>query len=138
MVSQSVIFYHFYNTIQYNTNFIGHCTCTLQRNLSSAFNPSLIGSSVSRGSWCPSPAVYGQEAGYTLDRSPVHQRSEYPKRTHAFMGGEHVNSMQKDPPARSRTQELLAARQQCYQLCHHAAPEIYSIYCKSTNKLNLV
>ncbi|MED6277904.1 Calcium-dependent secretion activator 2, partial [Characodon lateralis] len=25
----------------------------------------------SRGSWCLSPAVYGPEAGYTLDRSPV-------------------------------------------------------------------
>ncbi|KAK5608006.1 hypothetical protein CRENBAI_006560 [Crenichthys baileyi] len=29
----------------------------------------------SRGSWCLSPAVYGQEAGYTLDRSPVHRRA---------------------------------------------------------------
>ncbi|MED6249217.1 hypothetical protein ATANTOWER_011063 [Ataeniobius toweri] len=29
----------------------------------------------SRGSWCLSPAVYGQEAGYTLDRSPVLYRT---------------------------------------------------------------
>ncbi|MEQ2302793.1 hypothetical protein AMECASPLE_010334 [Ameca splendens] len=28
----------------------------------------------SQGSWYPSPAVYGREAGYTLDRSPVHRR----------------------------------------------------------------
>ncbi|MEQ2241450.1 hypothetical protein ILYODFUR_025405, partial [Ilyodon furcidens] len=28
----------------------------------------------SRWSWCLSPAVYGREAGYTLDRSPVHRR----------------------------------------------------------------
>ncbi|MEQ2178911.1 hypothetical protein GOODEAATRI_019074 [Goodea atripinnis] len=28
-----------------------------------------------RGSWCLSPAVYGEEVGYTLDRSPVHHRA---------------------------------------------------------------
>ncbi|KAK5601861.1 hypothetical protein CRENBAI_019504 [Crenichthys baileyi] len=30
----------------------------------------------SRGSWCLSPAVYGREAGYTLDRSPVHRKGQ--------------------------------------------------------------
>ncbi|MED6265622.1 hypothetical protein CHARACLAT_027410 [Characodon lateralis] len=29
----------------------------------------------SRGSCCPSPSVYGREAGYTLDRSPLHRRA---------------------------------------------------------------
>ncbi|MED6287951.1 hypothetical protein CHARACLAT_021620 [Characodon lateralis] len=33
--------------------------------------------------------------------------------------GEHANFIQKDPG--SRTQDLLAARQQSYQLCHRAA-----------------
>ncbi|MED6245809.1 hypothetical protein ATANTOWER_008532 [Ataeniobius toweri] len=28
-----------------------------------------------RGSWCLSLVVYGREAGYTLDRSPVHHRA---------------------------------------------------------------
>ncbi|MEQ2298110.1 hypothetical protein AMECASPLE_001887 [Ameca splendens] len=63
----------------------------------------------SRGSWCLSPAVYRQEARYTLDRSqsktdtqdkqPCTRLSQLPilgrERTHAW--GEHAKSMQKDP-----------------------------------------
>ncbi|MEQ2242717.1 hypothetical protein ILYODFUR_038890 [Ilyodon furcidens] len=92
-------------------------------------------------------SVYGQMPGYTLDRSPVHHRAtqphsftpksnlekptnltvmfldcgrklKYQVRTHAYE--KHANSMQKDPQ-RSRTQDLVSARQQCYQLRHCAA-----------------
>ncbi|MEQ2177000.1 hypothetical protein GOODEAATRI_034061 [Goodea atripinnis] len=102
----------------------------------------------SRGSWCLSPAVYGGEAGFTLDRSPVHHRAthkqphtpkenlerpinltgmcldcgrklEYPVRTHACTGRTCKLHAER-PPAGNRTRDLLAARQQCYQLRHCA------------------
>ncbi|MEQ2292354.1 hypothetical protein AMECASPLE_022349 [Ameca splendens] len=48
-------------------------------NINPHVNPSIFYISFfrteSRGSWCLSPGVEGQEAGYTLDRSPVHRRA---------------------------------------------------------------
>ncbi|MEQ2248325.1 hypothetical protein ILYODFUR_018045 [Ilyodon furcidens] len=46
------------------------------------------------------------------------RKPEYPVRTHA------CKLHAERPPAWSRTQDLLAARQQCYQLRHHAASYI--------------
>ncbi|MEQ2241845.1 hypothetical protein ILYODFUR_029558 [Ilyodon furcidens] len=34
------------------------------------------------GTWCPSPAVHGQEAGHNPDRSPVHRRATH---KHSFI-----------------------------------------------------
>ncbi|MED6270548.1 hypothetical protein CHARACLAT_011490 [Characodon lateralis] len=77
----------------------------------------------SQGSWCLSPAVYGREAGYTLDKSPVHRRKlEYPVRIHTCTGRTCKLHAER-PQARNQTQDLLATRQQCYQLRHHAARE---------------
>ncbi|MEQ2286901.1 hypothetical protein AMECASPLE_007128 [Ameca splendens] len=123
LISQSVIFYHLFH-------------------------------SGSQGSWCLSTAVYGREAGYTLDRSPVHRRAthnqpythsfihlrailelpinltgmsldcgrkpEYPVRTHTCTGRTCKLHAER-PQAGNRTQDLLAASQQCYQLHHRAA-----------------
>ncbi|MED6252771.1 hypothetical protein ATANTOWER_016754, partial [Ataeniobius toweri] len=50
------------------------------------------------------------------------RKPKYPERTH-HVWGEHADSMQKDSPAGSRIHDLLAARQQCYQLHHCASPE---------------
>ncbi|MED6269182.1 hypothetical protein CHARACLAT_030549 [Characodon lateralis] len=103
-----------------------------------------------------SPAVYGRETGYTLDRSPMiagqhrdiqnkqpcthsftpkgnlerpinpaamfldcGRKPEYLVRTHACTGRTCKLHAER-PQARSRTQDLLAARQQCYQLLHQA------------------
>ncbi|MEQ2252777.1 hypothetical protein ILYODFUR_025369 [Ilyodon furcidens] len=48
------------------------------------------------------------------------RKPEYPVRTHACTG--RTCKLHARPLAESRTQDLLAARQQCYQLCHRAAP----------------
>ncbi|MEQ2281065.1 hypothetical protein AMECASPLE_026577 [Ameca splendens] len=110
----------------------------------------------SRGSWCLSPAVYGREAGYTLDRSPVNtqttmhtlihtpkgnlqlpinltgmsldcgRKPEYLVRTHACTGRTCKLHAER-PQAGNRTQDLLAARQQCYQLRHRAARCLESV-----------
>ncbi|MED6283443.1 hypothetical protein CHARACLAT_008791 [Characodon lateralis] len=104
-----------------------------------------MGQSGSWGSWCLSPTVYERKAGYTLDRSPAHPRAtqtgkttnverpidltvmfldcgrkpENPERTHTYMG--RTCSLHAERPhAWSRTQDLLAAMQQRYQL--RAAP----------------
>ncbi|MEQ2253069.1 hypothetical protein ILYODFUR_028266 [Ilyodon furcidens] len=39
----------------------------------------------SQGSWCPSPAVYGRDAGYTLDRSPIQHRATQRRTGHAHI-----------------------------------------------------
>ncbi|MEQ2292906.1 hypothetical protein AMECASPLE_027638 [Ameca splendens] len=76
--------------------------------------------SVFKGIFHHSSRVYGREAGYTLNRSPVHCRAtqrrkpEYQERIHACTGRTFKLHAE-------RTQDLLAERQQCYQLHHHAA-----------------
>ncbi|MEQ2246973.1 hypothetical protein ILYODFUR_004520 [Ilyodon furcidens] len=50
----------------------------------------------SLGSWCLSPAVYGREAGYTLDRSPVHHRREREKGVKSFHAS--VDNSEKNSP----------------------------------------
>ncbi|MEQ2249796.1 hypothetical protein ILYODFUR_033090 [Ilyodon furcidens] len=45
------------------------------------------------------------------------RKPEYPVRTHACMGRTCKLHAER-PPAGNRTQDLLAARQQCYQLRH--------------------
>ncbi|MEQ2207497.1 hypothetical protein XENOCAPTIV_013508 [Xenoophorus captivus] len=90
----------------------------------------------SQGSWCLSPAVYGREAGYTLSHTPkgnlelpinltgmsldCGRKLEYPVRTHACTGRTCKLHAER-PQAGNQTQDLLAARQQCYQLRHRAA-----------------
>ncbi|MED6287671.1 hypothetical protein CHARACLAT_018674 [Characodon lateralis] len=48
------------------------------------------------------------------------RKPEYPVKTHEGTGRTFKLHAGR-PPARSETQELLAARQQCYQLCHRGA-----------------
>ncbi|MED6237583.1 hypothetical protein ATANTOWER_028440 [Ataeniobius toweri] len=48
------------------------------------------------------------------------RKPEYPVRTHACTGRTCKLHAER-PQARNQTQDLLAARQQCYQLRHHAA-----------------
>ncbi|MEQ2252949.1 hypothetical protein ILYODFUR_027019 [Ilyodon furcidens] len=48
------------------------------------------------------------------------RKPEYPVRTHTCTGRTCKLHAER-PPARNRTQDLLAARQQCYQLRHRAA-----------------
>ncbi|MED6236782.1 hypothetical protein ATANTOWER_014166 [Ataeniobius toweri] len=48
------------------------------------------------------------------------RKPEYPVRTHACTGRTCKLHAER-PQAGNRTQDLLAARQQCYQLRHHAA-----------------
>ncbi|MEQ2283673.1 hypothetical protein AMECASPLE_013941 [Ameca splendens] len=48
------------------------------------------------------------------------EEAEYPVRTHACTGRTCKLHAER-PPAENRTQDLLAARQQCYQLRHRAA-----------------
>ncbi|MED6282571.1 hypothetical protein CHARACLAT_033516 [Characodon lateralis] len=50
------------------------------------------------------------------------RKPEYPVRTHACKGRTYKLHAER-PPDRNRTQDLLAARQQCYQLRHRAAYE---------------
>ncbi|MEQ2248986.1 hypothetical protein ILYODFUR_024742 [Ilyodon furcidens] len=56
--------------------------------------------------------------GMSLDYG---RKPEYPVRTHACTGRTCKLHAER-PPAGSLTQDLLAARQQCYQLRHRAAP----------------
>ncbi|MEQ2240807.1 hypothetical protein ILYODFUR_018897 [Ilyodon furcidens] len=48
------------------------------------------------------------------------RKPEYLVRTHACVGRT-CTLLAERPPAVNRTQDLLAARQECYQLCHSAA-----------------
>ncbi|MED6234395.1 hypothetical protein ATANTOWER_028582 [Ataeniobius toweri] len=52
------------------------------------------------------------------------RKPEYPEKTRACM--ERICKLHAERPlARSQTQDLLGARQQCYQLHHHAASSYY-------------
>ncbi|MED6237221.1 hypothetical protein ATANTOWER_020965 [Ataeniobius toweri] len=50
------------------------------------------------------------------------RKPEYLVSTHTYTGRTCKLHAER-PPARSQTQDLLAARQQCYKLCHCAAPK---------------
>ncbi|MEQ2288728.1 hypothetical protein AMECASPLE_025788 [Ameca splendens] len=59
------------------------------------------------GSLAETGCFWTDEGRWSTRREPTHAQEE------------HTNSMQKDPW--SETHDLLAARQQCYQLSHSAA-----------------
>ncbi|MEQ2203228.1 hypothetical protein XENOCAPTIV_027105 [Xenoophorus captivus] len=55
------------------------------------------------------------------------RKPEYPKRTHACTGRTcKIHAVR--PPARSRSQDLLAARQQCFQLLYCAARLFFQFF----------
>ncbi|MEQ2205462.1 hypothetical protein XENOCAPTIV_030581 [Xenoophorus captivus] len=57
------------------------------------------------------------------------RKPEYPVRTHTCTGRTCKLHAER-PPTGNQTQDLLAARQQCYQLRHHAALHLFHINIK--------
>ncbi|MEQ2226446.1 hypothetical protein ILYODFUR_027570 [Ilyodon furcidens] len=84
------------------------------------------------GRWRLSPPVYRRKAGYTLVHvfglwEEARVPTENPGRHREYM----QSPYRKSP---GRTQHLLAAGQQCFQLRHCAAPMKKHIYTKQINK----